>query len=166
MPSMMPLQLCIDLFEGPAQTHRSSGSSPEPEVATPPALAALAGPNRTPVRQVDLDGLGGAGHVCALADHGARRSATRASADSASISFWVAQGRAMSQGTVQTLRAALQRRLRLRGRLGILLDAAAADFLDLLDVSQIDAVAGRRHSRWSRTWSRPWRPAAVAFSQA
>ena len=28
---------------------------------------------------------------------------TRASADSLLISFWVAQGRAMSQGTVQTL---------------------------------------------------------------
>ena len=69
-----------------------------PDTATPPALAALAGPNRTPAarkRSVAsrLHGM--------LAPSPTARTpfATRASASPASSSFWVAHGSATSQGT-------------------------------------------------------------------
>ena len=64
------LQLCIDLFEAPAQTlgvlaHLQTGGSHAAGVGS------LCGSVQDAVGQVDLDGLGSAGHVSALADHGA-----------------------------------------------------------------------------------------------
>ena len=48
MPFMMPLSFSSTSSNVQLQAHGSSGSSPEPEVATPPALAALPGAKSTP----------------------------------------------------------------------------------------------------------------------
>ena len=74
------------------------------EVATPPALAALAGAKSTSGGLEDGDGLRRGGHVGALAPRRSSRSAPGALAAASSSSFWVAQGRAMSQGMLQMSR--------------------------------------------------------------
>ena len=131
------LQLGIDFLEGPAQAlgvlaHLQAGGGHAAGVGS------LCGSVQDTVGQVDLDGLGRAGHICALADNGA------AVLDQSLSGLLVdlVLGRA-GQGDV----AGDSPDLGAVGNvgytgvgLGILLDAAAADFLQLLDVSQINAV--------------------------
>ena len=131
------LQLCIDLFEGPAQAlgvlaHLQAGGGHAAGVGS------LCGSVQNAVCQIDLDGLRGAGHVGAFADDGA------AVLDQSLSGLLVdlVLGRA-GQGDVAgdgpDLAAIGHVGCTLVG-LSILLDAAAADFLQILDVSQVDAV--------------------------
>ena len=71
-----------------------------PEVATPPALAALAGAKSTPCswRYAVASRVVG---MLAPSATAKQPCSTRALAPSRGSSFWVAQGRAMPQGTVQ-----------------------------------------------------------------
>ena len=71
-----------------------------PLVATPPALAALAGPKSTPARWKAAIASGVEGMFAPSAT-AFTPFLISVSALSPSSSFWVAQGRAMSQGTVQ-----------------------------------------------------------------
>ena len=70
------------------------------EVATPPALAALAGPNRMPAFWKAAMAPGVLGMLAPSAT-ALTPLAMRMLASSSFSSFWVAQGRAMSQGMVQ-----------------------------------------------------------------
>ena len=69
-------------------------------MATPPALEALAGENIRPAPLMAVMASGVQG-MLAPSNTPMQPLAMRALADSAFSSFWVAQGRAMSQGTVQ-----------------------------------------------------------------
>ena len=71
-----------------------------PLVATPPALAALAGAKRTPACWNSWMASGRQGMLAPSAT-AMVPCFTMVLAISPSISFWVAQGRAMSQGTFQ-----------------------------------------------------------------
>ena len=71
-----------------------------PEVATPPALAALAGPKGMPAVWKALVASRVQG-ILAPSQTYLTPFSISALADSRLISFWVAQGRARSQGTVQ-----------------------------------------------------------------
>ena len=81
-----------------------------PLTATPPALAALAGANRTPPSRSTSMAAGVLGILAPSASAMAPPRTMRR-AVSASISFWVAQGRATSQGTDHRSRKSLRNSL-------------------------------------------------------
>ena len=101
------------------------------EVATPPALAGLAGRKQNAVFLEILGGLQGGGHVGALCHSDSTPFATSAFASSSSSSFCVAQGRAMSHFTRPDALALVV--LGVRTVLRVLGQAGTLDFLDLLD---------------------------------
>ena len=102
------LELGVDLLEGPGEpgavlAHLQGGGGDTAGVgglATPPALAALAGPNRIPAfwKAAMAPGVLGMFAPSATA---LTPLAMRVLASSSFSSFWVAQGSAMSQGMVQ-----------------------------------------------------------------
>ena len=106
-------------------------------VATPPALAALPGPNATPAswKICTASGVVGMFAPSATALTPLR---TRATASSSASSFCVAQGSATSQGTAHTLLSATN--LALATALGVLEDPGPLDFLDLLEQFDVEAL--------------------------
>ena len=131
------LQLGIHFLKAPAQTlgvlaHFQTGGGHAAGVGC------LCGSVQDTVGQVDLDGLGRAGHVCALADNGAAVLDQSLSGLLVDLVLGCA-GQGDVAGDSPDLGAICNIGYTLVG-LGVLLDTAAADFLQILDVGQIDAV--------------------------
>ena len=131
------LQLGIHFLKGPAQAlgvlaHLQAGGGHAA------GIGSLGGSVQDAVGQVDLDGLRGAGHVGALAHDGA--AALHQSLSGLLVDLVL--GRA-GQGDVAGDRPNLGAISHIGSTgvgLGVLLDAAAAHFLQVLDVGQVDAV--------------------------
>ena len=131
------LQLGIHFLKAPAQAlgvlaHLQTGGSHAAGVGS------LCGSVQDAVGQVDLDGLRGAGHVSALADHGAAALHQSLSGLLVDLVLGCA-GQGDVAGDSPDL-GAVSNIGRILVGLGIFLDAAAADFLQVLDVGQVDAV--------------------------
>ena len=131
------LQLGIHFLKAPAQAlrvlaHLQTGGSHAA------CVGSLCGSVQDAVGQVDLDGLGSAGHISALADHGA--AALHQSLCGLLIDLVLGSaGQGDVAGDSPDL-GAVSNIGRILVGLGIFLDAATADFLQVLDVSQVDAV--------------------------
>src|SRR5699024_2389985 len=98
----------------------------------------LGGAIQHAVVQVDLDGLGGAGHVGALADDGAAVLDQGLGRGLVDLVLGGAGQRDVAGGLPDA--AAIGHISSGGVGLGVLLDAAAADLLQVLDVGQVDAV--------------------------
>ena len=131
------LQLGIHFLKAPAQTlgvlaHLQAGGGHAAGVGS------LGGSVQDAVGQVDLDGLRGAGHVGALAHDGA--AALHQSLGRLLVDLVLGSA---GQGDVAGDRPHLGAISHIGSTgvgLGVLLDAAAAHFLQVLDVGQVDAV--------------------------
>ena len=131
------LQLGIHFLKAPAQAlgvlaHLQTGGSHAA------CVGSLCGSVQDAVGQVDLDGLRGAGHVGTLAHDGAAALHQSLSGLLVDLVLGCA-GQGDVAGDSPDLGAICNIGYTLVG-LGVLLDAAAADFLQILDVGQINAV--------------------------